>query len=441
MTTIVNPLVQSWSLIIKGDLQLGALSEHLGQYQHELLSYASAREFESFVKRQLGSDDMAAVAGYRDVLSWLTVSGGRDSPVFQPKYSKEHRAFRFLLFMDLVRRRIHQHIHESLEPRFNAGGLPEKGVLLAFTNRIEYAYLIGFDFGNGRPEIQVIDRIRRPRALFDLSHFPELSSQRAKNAAKTVLSGGHKIILHRGVLTHVDRLLDKDVFGPTIDTILLAEEVLEGVEPLAPERILEIGCGNGHIISTAAARIGSVKNAVFIDVNPHATTCTLRNLNGNLSQHRRVAGDALANCFGVTGPFSSDLPLGQTFDLVVSNPPYISIPPGFEKGQVRAARVAVSGTELLEEIVRSVRKLLSPTGRLLLMTSSTSEQAVLRALPSGFVAEKGQSFDRLSVPFDVEDALDNQAWISWLEGAALVKRGTGGFVHDLIPVWIRRSQS
>ena len=203
---------------------------------------------------------------------------------------------------------------------------------------------------------------------------------------------------------------------------------------------LEIGCGNGHIVSLAAARIPSIRTAVFVDVNPHAITCTLRNLRANLALIRLQDQLGLEHCYGVTGPFNSNLPFGQQFDLVISNPPYIALRPGLTIGDARAASVAVTGTELLEEIVRSAQRLLTLNGRMLVMISSTSGDAVRRALPDGFTVSNGGIINKMTVPFDVEDVLDNPEWITWLADKGMVTKIGNEFFHELIPTWIQRSK-
>ncbi len=122
------------------------------------------------------------------------------------------------------------------------------------------------------------------RRLFSIYGFPELTNERSKNAAKEFIKSGHKLILQNGILTHVDRKLDKKVFGPTIDTVIMAEEIY-GMNT-DPASILEIGCGSGHIASSIASLQDCVSNIVYCDVNPYAMTCTLRNLLGNLSVRR-----------------------------------------------------------------------------------------------------------------------------------------------------------
>jgi release factor glutamine methyltransferase len=359
------------------------------------------------------------------------------SPILQPNLSTLHSTIRFLPFMDIVKRRILQDVQELLIHRFNAGEVPGKGVLLYFTENMDFAYIFSFDFANRLSGVQVIDRVLRPRALFDLGTLRELRSQRAKNAAKLFLTSGHKIIVQGGVLTHVDRSVDRDVFGPTIDTLLLAEEAA-AFRMRAPERVLEIGSGNGHIISSIAATMPTVQNAVFIDIEPHAIACTLRNLRANLVAHRMPHMRELKYCYGVAGRFSRVLKFGQRFDLVISNPPYIALAPDVPAGDARLASAAVTGTALLEEIVASAGKLLTPNGRMLVMVSSTSGDVVNRALPQGFRTEQASHVPRMQVPFDVEDVLDHPSWIAWLEKSKAIRKRTGEYFHDLIPTWIVR---
>lgn len=430
----MNPLIEIWTEVREQPRGIESLRTRLSRsHPHQLLSLVSETQFEEFLARQLGSDDVKEFANYSNVFQWLTL---RTSSLLNPKLDSAFSHIKIVPFLEMLKTQLLDDIVKVLDPRVSAGEIPSKGVLLAFTTTLRYAYIVTYSFVSRPAEIFILDRIEKPQALFDLRHFPGLSSQRAKNAAKEFLTSGHKLILQNGIFTHVDRKLDRGVFGPTIDTVLMAEE-LHVSDLNEPSKCLEIGCGNGHIISSIAALKPSVRNVVYCDVNPYAMTCTLRNLESNLSVHRGTRSK-LDSSYGVIGPFEEYLNFGQKFDLVVSNPPYIATSPDITTGDARVASVAVTGTVLLEKIVSSAKKLLEKNGKMLMMTSSSSLDAVQRALPTGFEVLESHSFDRFEVPFDVEDVLDNATWLNYLVEQQAIKEISGEYFHDLMPIWIRR---
>ncbi len=84
----------------------------------------------------------------------------------------------------------------------------------------------------------------------------------------------------------------------------------ESTNPTSPIRILDIGTGSGAIAIALAHNLSSA-DITATDVSPHALSLAEENAKRNGAAIRFLQGDLLAP---VTG---------ETFDLIVSNPPYV----------------------------------------------------------------------------------------------------------------------
>ncbi|MDN3026789.1 HemK2/MTQ2 family protein methyltransferase [Streptomyces sp. S.PB5] len=144
------------------------------------------------------------------------------------------------------------------------------------------------------------------------------------------------------------------VYSPQADTALLAGALSE--EPLPPgAEVLDVGTGSGALALEAARRGTRVTG---VDVSWRAV-CAAR-LNARLAGLRvRVRyGDLFA-------PVQ-----GRSFDLILSNPPYVPAPDG--RRPVRAWDAGGDGRLVLDRICREAPRLLRPGGVLLLVQSALS---------------------------------------------------------------------
>ncbi|CAL9627930.1 HemK2/MTQ2 family protein methyltransferase [Streptomyces sp. enrichment culture] len=156
----------------------------------------------------------------------------------------------------------------------------------------------------------------------------------------------------------MSRFSPPGVYPPQEDTALLAEAL--GDEPLPPgARVLDVGTGSGAL-ALDAARLGSRVTAV--DVSWRATLAARVNalLAGQPVRVRR------GNLF--------DPVRGQSFDLILANPPYVPAPPraGAPRGAARAWDAGPDGRLLLDRICLEAPALLRPGGVLLLVHSALS---------------------------------------------------------------------
>jgi len=151
--------------------------------------------------------------------------------------------------------------------------------------------------------------------------------------------------------------VDRRVLVPRPETELLVERCLEHLRDLSEPRVLDVGVGSGAI-ALAIADEHSAARILAVDRSADALAAARENLaripvDGRMEFRQ---GDLLA---GISGPF----------DLVVSNPPYVS-PEDFDtlEPEVRLfePREAIVGVGVGAEVARAARAVLAPGGWLLL---------------------------------------------------------------------------
>jgi release factor glutamine methyltransferase len=173
--------------------------------------------------------------------------------------------------------------------------------------------------------------------------------------------------------------VDKHVLVPRPETEILVEQAVAFSE--SPLKVLDIGSGSGVIAVMIAKLTGSAVIAV--------ENCkkALRVLEKNIVRHR--VGD------NVTPVYADLFPGGQeTFDLIVSNPPYIpeqewrELDPSVRDFEPKAALAAgEDGLYVIRRIVQGARDYLVPGGRLMMEIGYNQKERVEELLRSaGFTS-------------------------------------------------------
>jgi release factor glutamine methyltransferase len=156
----------------------------------------------------------------------------------------------------------------------------------------------------------------------------------------------------RGLTLKVDRR----VLVPRPETEVLVERCLEHLLDLSEPRVLDVGVGSGAV-ALAVSDEHPAARILAVDRSADALAAAQENLARTPVDGRMEfrQGDLLA---GISGPF----------DLVVSNPPYVS-PADFDtlEPEVRLyePRDAIVGVGVGAEIARGARAVLAPGGWLL----------------------------------------------------------------------------
>lgn len=175
------------------------------------------------------------------------------------------------------------------------------------------------------------------------------------------------------------------VYAPQADTYLLAR-ALHREEPAPGMDVLDLGTGTGAL-AICAARKGARVTAVDIAWRAVLTTrLNALRAGQRLTVHR---GDLLEPV------------RGRSFDMIISNPPYVPTPPSEQaigRGPERAWNAGVDGRAVLDRICSEAPYVLRPGGVLLIAQSGLSgtEETLERLAGAGLRATVA---DRAYIPF------------------------------------------
>lgn len=200
--------------------------------------------------------------------------------------------------------------------------------------------------------------------------FRELVRRRAEGAPVAYLVG------HREFYS-LDFVVTPDVLIPRPETELIVLTALgilkaRGAQP-AGVRVADVGTGSG-IIAITIARQAPQARVTALDISPKALGVARQNADrlGVADRVELVESDLLAS-----------LPKEAGFDLIVSNPPYVSTAEFAELARdVKAYEPELAllagptGTSVIERLVPQAAEHLTPGGSLLLEISPMLQQAV-----------------------------------------------------------------
>ena len=162
-----------------------------------------------------------------------------------------------------------------------------------------------------------------------------------------------------------------DVLIPRPETELLVEAALEVNK--AATFICDVGTGSGCIAITLLCELNEAARAVAVDKSPAALE--IAKLNAQKLSVAERAEFIVSDCFDSLDP--------QEFDLIVSNPPYVSA--GVVAGLQREVRdheplVALSpgpdGLSIIRRLINEAPKFLKPSGHLLMEIGFDQGEAV-----------------------------------------------------------------
>jgi release factor glutamine methyltransferase len=195
--------------------------------------------------------------------------------------------------------------------------------------------------------------------------FREMIKKRAEGMPVAYLVG------HREFYS-LEFAVSPAVLIPRPETETLVMEALRRLKPLEAPRVLDLGAGSGAIaVSIATQHRGA--NVTAVDVSPAALAVAATN-----AQRHGVA-DRITFLEGdLFGPVA-----GQTFDLIVSNPPYIadaefaSLDVGVRDYEPRTALAGgPEGLDFYRRIAGDVSNHLAPGGIVMVEIGATQNAAV-----------------------------------------------------------------
>lgn len=178
------------------------------------------------------------------------------------------------------------------------------------------------------------------------------------------------------------------VLIPRPDTEILCEEALRRLMQKGG-RVLDIGTGSGALACSIARHCPQAQ-VTAVDISPEALAVAKANAEKNGAQVRFL----LSDCFEAVK--------GETFDMIISNPPYISdeemleLEPEVLLEPHLALRADSNGLAFYERISREARAHLSPGGALLFEIGWKQKDAVCALLRA-----------HIGEPFALKDYGDN----------------------------------
>lgn len=383
-------------------------------------------------------------AGFENFNHWILAAPRWIDSLHRPGASSNTQSEILRIAWEAVTDQVMVALHEARRKseRLPLGGVPAEGGVLAFVDGLELCLVMRYRFVSDLPELSVIATIPHPRSVFDIVDDLIRRDHPTKNELKQILQSSHKLVWHRGILGHVDRQFEQTVFGPSIDTLYVAEVLARrfglhvGGETV--RNVLEVGTGSGFLLAGLMRNV-EPECLLGIDSDAGATACTARNVAINMPEPTTWDGAPPAV---MLSPFREEL-LAMPFDLVVCNPPYIPEPPGRTPTTLGHRGSAVAGLDLIDSLLEAAPRLLSdPNGEMLLLVSSVTPPSYVEdRLPDGFESCSDSNVTQgRSVLFEVEEIFDLPVHLKFLETSGGIRREGSNYMHDLHALWIHRSR-
>jgi len=243
--------------------------------------------------------------------------------------------------------------------------LRERGIP---TPRLDAEVLLAFSLGTGRHHLY-----RKQQEILSASEITRFQAMVERRRAGEPVA----YITGRKEFWSLEFEVDGNVLIPRPDTEVLVEETLRIAEVLGrPDpAILEIGTGSGIISIALATELAGARLAA-VDASADALAVARRNAerHGVASRIRFLHGNIFA-------------PLSEKFDIVVSNPPYISeeeyacLSEGIRRFEPPEALISgPEGTEFHQRIVAGGAAFLRPGGWIVMEIGATQKDALEKLL-------------------------------------------------------------
>ena len=250
----------------------------------------------------------------------------------------------------------------------SATWLKEKG---SSSSRLDAELLLAEVLGMNRVELYV--NFEQPLNRAEVDHYRELIRRRGEGEPVAYILG-------RGFFRNHEFKLDSSVLIPRPETehvVDAALDILMEGDWQASPTVLDLGTGSGAIAISLAAG--------FPDAGITATDASQEALD-LARQNADAAGVGLRTRFVLSDMFE-DLDPVATFDLIVSNPPYISkdewvvLPRDVREYEPRGALYGgEDGLDFYRVIARQAPQFLKPRGGLVLEIGATQGMAVTKLL-------------------------------------------------------------
>jgi release factor glutamine methyltransferase len=228
------------------------------------------------------------------------------------------------------------------------------------TPQVDAELLVGHVLGVKRSELQLeLGRELSPAELAEIGPLVERRTRREPLA----------YILGEWGFRRLTLKVDRRVLVPRPETEVVAARCLELIAGLDRPRVLDVGTGSGAIALAIADEHGGAR-VTAVDVSEDALVVARENV------ARTGLPVELEHCDVRDG-------LDGRYDLVVSNPPYVSAAElELLEPEVRdwEPRIATVGEEQTELIARAAREVLEPDGWLVVEIAATAGAEAVRLL-------------------------------------------------------------
>jgi release factor glutamine methyltransferase len=257
---------------------------------------------------------------------------------------------------------------------WTAGHLRARGIE---SSRLEAELLLAHALGCRR--IDLYARYLEDATDAHRQRFKELIQQRLAGTPVAYLVGRREFF-------SLDFEVTPAVLIPRADTETLVVQCLRLAKPMSEPTILDVGTGSGCIAVTVAHQ-HKTAHVTAVDVSPDALAVAVRNAERHkLTERIRFLQSDL---------FAA-LPDGDTFDFILSNPPYIThaemalLQPSVRDHEPRLALDGgADGFTVLTRLITEAMSRLKPGGYLLIeIGSSQDEGARQRLATAGYEVGK-----------------------------------------------------
>ncbi len=222
----------------------------------------------------------------------------------------------------------------------------------------------------------------------EISSFRDLVSRRSAREPLQQIRGRQEFF-------GLEYKVTRDVMIPRPETELIVEEGISLLSGVANPSVCEVGTGSGCII---VSLLHGMPDAIGIGLekSPDALAITLENAVSNGVVERLELRES--DVFGA-------LKQGESFDLIVSNPPYVpledvsSLQPEVRDFEPQMALTdGGDGLGIVEQIVNEAPAFLKAGGHLLLEIGFSQSPAVLRMFDPGIWSKSGAFADLQGIP-------------------------------------------
>lgn len=229
--------------------------------------------------------------------------------------------------------------------------------------RLNAEHVVGHALGLKRMQLYL--QFERPLVETELEQIRTVVRRRGQREPLQYIIGETEFF---GVTLKVDRR----ALIPRPETEYLLSLIVEKLS-VPPQRILDLGTGSGAIALGLAGHY-PVANVMAVDVSGDAVALARENAQALAMDHRVTV--KISDWF-------SAIPADARFDLIVSNPPYLSeVETAETLVEVRdhEPKIALTpghtGLEAVQKIISEVRNHLAPRGLLAMETGTTQHTGI-----------------------------------------------------------------